>query len=65
MRGRRITHNIAKISVDQILDLIAGMYFNIVCDLNLFKTLSAPPPRPLPHTPVFFFPLSLLLKRPT
>ena len=43
-RDRRITHNVAKISVDQILDLITGVYFDIICDLNLLKTLSPPPP---------------------
>ena len=53
-RDRRITHNVAKISVDQILDLIAGVYFNIACDLvNLLKTLPAPPP-------FFFLALSCL-----
>ena len=61
-RDRRITHNVANISVDQILDLIAGVYFNIVCDLNLLKTLPPPPPPP----PLFFaFSRFLLLKRPT
>ena len=68
-RDRRITHKVAKISVEQILDLIAGVYFNNVCDLNLSKTLS--PPRPRPPFYIFFwfffgfFPRSLLLKRPT
>ena len=42
-RDRRIAHKVAKISVDQILDLIAGVYFNILCDLNLLKTLPSPP----------------------
>ena len=50
-RSRRITQNVANISVDQVLDLIAGVYFNIICDLNLLKTL--PPP------PLFFSSLSL------
>ena len=40
-RDWRITHNVAKISVDQIPDVIvAGVYFNIICELNLLK----PPP---------------------
>ena len=42
-RDRRITHNVAKISVDQILDLIAVVYLNITCDLNLCKTLPSSP----------------------
>ena len=41
-------------SVDQILDLIAGVNFNIICDLNL---LNAPPPA----RPLFFFFSSLSL----
>ena len=61
-RDRRITQNVANISVDQILDLIAGEYFNILCDLNLLKTL--PPPRPF-FLFFFLFPRFLLLKRPT
>ena len=56
-RDRRITQNAAKISVDDMLDLIAGVYFNIICDLNLLKTL---PPPPF----IFFSPRFLLLKRP-
>ena len=27
-----------------ILNLIAGVYFNIICDPNLLKTLPLPPP---------------------
>ena len=44
-RDRSITHNVAKMSFDQILDLIAGVCFNITCDLHL-------PPSPPSH---FFF----------
>ena len=51
-RDRKITHNVANISsVDQILD------FNIICDLNLSKTLPPPPPPPS----FFSFFLSLLV----
>ena len=52
-RDRRITHNITKISVDQILDLMAGEYFNIMCDLNLLKTFvsSSFPSLSLAQTP--------------
>ena len=50
-RDRSITHNVAKMSFDQVLDLIGGVYFYITCDLNLLK-------------PFFFLALSLL-KRPT
>ena len=46
-------------SFDQIFDLTAGVYFHIICDLNLLKTLPPPPP------PSLFFARSLLLKRPT
>ena len=53
-RSRSITHNLANMSFDQIFDLTAGVYFNIICDLNLFKTL--PPARP---PPPFYSPLSL------
>ena len=42
-RDRRITHNVAKINVDQNLDLIAGVYYNAICDLNLLETLPLPP----------------------
>ena len=59
-RDRRITHNVAKISVDQILDPIAGVYFNIKCDLNLLT-----PPAPYYCYYYFFFPRFPLLKRPT
>ena len=38
---------------DQIFDLTDGVYFYVICDLNLFETL-----------PPLFFPRSLLLKRP-
>ena len=57
-RDRRITHNVAKMSFDQILDLVAGVYFNITCDLKLLKTL--PPPTP----PFFFFSLLSLAQTP-
>ena len=58
-RDRSITHNVAKMTFDQILNLIvAGVCFNITCDLNLLKNLPFPPL-------FFFFPRSLLLKRPT
>ena len=56
-RDRSITHNVAKMGFDQILDLIAGVYFNIICDLNLLKTSPTPPP--------VIFSRSPLLKRPT
>ena len=41
------------IIVDQILDLIAGVYFDAVCDLNLLKIQSPRPPPP--HFFIFFF----------
>ena len=58
---RSITHNVAKISVDQILDLIVnfGVYFNSVCDLNLFKTAPHPPPPPRAFFNFIFSSLSL------
>ena len=47
-RDRSIPHNLAKMSFDQIFDLTAGVDFNIICDLNLLKTISPlPPPPPL------------------
>ena len=39
-------------SFDEIFDLTAGVYFNIICDLNLSKTL--PPPLQSPR--LFFLP---------
>ena len=44
-RDRSITHNVSKIGFDQILDIIAEVYYNITCDLNLLKTLAL---RPIP-----------------
>ena len=44
-RDRSITRNVANMSFDQILDLIAGVYLSITCDINLLKT-PPPPPRP-------------------
>ena len=59
---RRITQNVANTSVDQILDLIAGVYFNItgICDLN---RLHPTPPLP-PPAPFFFFLASSRLNAP-
>ena len=55
-RDWRITQKVAKISVDQILHLIAGVCLYIICDLSLLKTL--PPPLTPPRL-VFFLSLSL------
>ena len=52
-RGRRITHNDAKISVDQILDLHAGVYFNIICDQPSWNP-------PLPPLSLYLFSRFLL-----
>ena len=43
-RDRSITHNLAKMNFDQIFDFTAGVYFNVVCDLNLLNTFPPPPP---------------------
>ena len=39
-------------TLDQIVDLIYGVYFKNICDLNLLKTLPLPPP---PHLSFLFF----------
>ena len=57
-RDRSITHNLANMSFDQIFNLTAGVYSNIICDLNLLKTLSLPPP------PFFLFPALSCLNAP-
>ena len=62
-RDRRITHNVAKSSVDQILDVIAGEYLIFLCDLNLLITLAPPPNFILFY--ILFLTCFLLHKRPT
>ena len=49
-RDRSITHKLAKMRFDEIFDFTAGVYFYIICDLNLLKTLPPSPPR----TPLHF-----------
>ena len=43
-RDRSIPHNVAETSFDKTLDLIAGVYFNIICDLNLLKPFQSTTP---------------------
>ena len=43
-RDRSITHKRAKMSFDQIFDLTTGVYFCIICELNLLNL-------PLPLSP--------------
>ena len=53
-RDRIVTHNLEKMSFDQVFKPTAGVYFNIICDLNVLKTIY-----------LFFFSRPLFLKLPT